>query len=84
MPCSRSARRPSVKSEKSMGPAVRFFEAFSTDDNWSSYTRCESYSSRPISVLLPSSTLPAVQMRKRSGHQKYPSRFLISIEPSWS
>jgi hypothetical protein len=31
MPCSRSARRPSVKSEKSIGPALRFFEAFSTE-----------------------------------------------------
>ncbi|MNC92853.1 hypothetical protein D3C83_93600 [compost metagenome] len=36
MPCSRSARRPSVNSEKSMGPAVRFFDAFSTDSSWSS------------------------------------------------
>ena len=31
MPCSRSAFRPSVKSEKSIGPALRFFEAFSTE-----------------------------------------------------
>ena len=31
MPCSRSARRPSVNSEKSIGPAVRFLEAFSTE-----------------------------------------------------
>ena len=28
MPCSRSAFRPSVNSEKSIGPAVRFFDAF--------------------------------------------------------
>src|SRR5687768_16229114 len=65
MPCSRSARRPSVKSEKSIGPALRFFDAFSTEVTWSSYTDCESYSSRPMSVLFPSSTLPAVQMRRR-------------------
>src|SRR5215207_4391594 len=65
IPCSRSALRPSVNSEKSIGPATRFFEAFSTDATWSSYTDCESYSSRPISVLFPSSTLPAVQMRSR-------------------
>ena len=28
MPCSRSARRPSVSSEKSIGPAVRFDRSF--------------------------------------------------------
>jgi hypothetical protein len=31
MPCSRSAFRPSVKSEKSMGPTPRFFEALRTE-----------------------------------------------------
>src|ERR1051325_4450508 len=63
IPCSRSALRPSVNNEKSIGPALRFFDAFSTALTWSSYTARESCSSRPISVLLPSSTLPAVQMR---------------------
>jgi hypothetical protein len=31
IPCSRSAFNPSVNSEKSIGPAVRFFDAFSTE-----------------------------------------------------
>ena len=66
IPCSRSALNPSVNSEKSMGPAVRFLEAFRTEWTWSSYTPRESYNSRPMSVLLPSSTLPAVQIRSRS------------------
>jgi hypothetical protein len=52
MPCSRSALRPSVKSEKSIGPAVRLRDAAGGAD------------------------------AKESGHQKYPSRFFISIEPS--
>ena len=42
MPCSRSALSPSVKREKSIGPAVRFLDAFSTDCTWSSYTPRES------------------------------------------
>ena len=33
MPCSRSARRPSVNSEKSIGPALRFFDALATDEH---------------------------------------------------
>ena len=65
IPCSRSAFNPSVKSEKSMRPTPRFFDAVFTECTWSSYTDCESCSIRPISVLLPSSTLPAVQMRRR-------------------
>ena len=36
MPCSRSARKPSVNSEKSIGPALRFFDAFSIELTWSS------------------------------------------------
>ena len=40
------------------------FESACTADRWSSKTRCESNRRRPISVLLPSSTLP--QVRKRS------------------
>jgi hypothetical protein len=31
MPCSRSALSPSVNKEKSIGPAVRFFDAFWTE-----------------------------------------------------
>ena len=36
MPCSRSAFRPSVNSEKSMGPDTRPFDAFLTEATWSS------------------------------------------------
>src|SRR5690242_10821306 len=59
MPCSRSARSPSVSSEKSISPPRI------ADFNWSSYAPLASCSSRPISVLLPSSTLPAVVRRSR-------------------
>ena len=70
MPCSRSARSPSVKSEKSIGPAVLLRDAASTDRTWSSYTACESYSNLPMSVLLPSSTLPGRADAEQAGHQK--------------
>jgi hypothetical protein len=52
----------------------------SMDASWSSKIALVSYSRRPISVLLPSSTLPAVMKRSRpvvdrrelfdGGHQK--------------
>src|SRR6478609_7422412 len=51
MPCSRSARRPSVTWARS---------------SWASSNDFESSSSRPISVDLPSSTEPAVAIRRRS------------------
>src|SRR5229473_7571431 len=66
MPCSRSARRPSVSSEKSIGPEERLMRLFFTEASWSSYNAFESCSSRPISVDLPSSTLPAVVNRRSS------------------
>jgi hypothetical protein len=40
-----------------------------TDASWSARIALVSYSSRPISVLLPSSTLPAVR-KFVGGHQK--------------
>ena len=66
MPCSRSARKPSVSSEKSSGPPVRFTLLARMAANWSSNMALASYSSRPMRVLLPSSTLPAVVSRTRS------------------
>src|SRR6267143_1683305 len=60
MPCSRSASRPSVRSDRSSSAAPRRSDARSTAASWSSWIARASYSSRPMSVLLPSSTLPAV------------------------
>src|SRR3954468_18247221 len=61
MPCSRSARRPSVSSDRSTWPLpLRRRLASATWSSWSSRTALESKSSRPISVDLPSSTEPAV------------------------
>ena len=42
MPCSRSARNPSVSSAKSMTPAVSFTVALVMALSWSSYTPFES------------------------------------------
>src|SRR5918994_1220177 len=56
MPCSRSARRPSVRFARSSRPA-----------SWSAIRALASNSSRPISVDLPSSTEPAVATRSISG-----------------
>src|SRR5690348_12955271 len=63
VPCSRSSVRPSVKSERSRPspPARAVLRA--TAANWSSSSPLASSSRRPISVLLPSSTLPAVVNR---------------------
>src|ERR1700719_4761445 len=67
MPCSRSARRPSVSSARSSAPAPpRRSLASATCSSWSSKTCSESYSRPAISVLLPSSTAPAVVKRSRS------------------
>src|SRR5882762_7510546 len=60
MPCSRSASRPSVSSDRSSSAAPRRSDARSTAASWSSWIARASYSRRPMSVLLPSSTLPAV------------------------
>src|SRR4051812_830959 len=63
MPCSRSASRPSVSRDRSISSCPRFHEARCTAASWSSKIARVSCSSRPISVLLPSSTLPAVMKR---------------------
>ncbi len=85
MPCSRSARRPSVKSEKSIGPAVRFFDAFSTDVHLILVDRLriveQPSDQRALAVVDAAGRADAEEPTR---HQKYPSRFLISIEPSWS
>src|SRR5574338_366311 len=68
MPCSRSAERPSTRSAKSIAsPCVpwRLLSA-SSAASWSSKICFVSYSSRPIRVDLPSSTLPQVMKRRSS------------------
>src|SRR5258707_8013245 len=75
MPCSRSARRQSVSSARSSAPSPpRRSLASATCSSWSSNTCLESYSSLPISVLLPSSTEPAVVKRSRSSVTSPPDR----------
>src|SRR3977135_741429 len=64
MPCSRSASSPSVSNDKSRSSCPRLLEARATAASWSSKMARVSCSSRPISVLLPSSTLPALMKRK--------------------
>src|SRR5882724_4464432 len=66
IPCSRSARNPSVSKEKSTGPVERLMRLFLMEASWSSYTVLESCNSLPIKVDLPSSTLPAVVKRNNS------------------
>src|SRR3954449_6415463 len=61
MPCSRSARRPSVRRERSRAPSRPW-----RSSSWSARIALASWSSRPISVDLPSSTEPAVARRSRS------------------
>src|SRR5882672_5955569 len=63
IPCSRSASSPSVRSDRSMSLWPRLCEARASATSWSSKTARVSCRSRPISVLLPSSTLPAVMNR---------------------
>src|ERR671929_1771912 len=63
MPCSRSARRPSVSNARLTSSSPRRSESRSTAASWSSRIDLVSYSRRPISVLLPSSTEPAVATR---------------------
>src|SRR5436305_5481555 len=75
MPCSRSARRPSVSRARSSAPCPpRRSLASATCSSWSSNTCLASYSRRPIRVLLPSSTEPAVVKRSRSSVTARPSR----------
>src|SRR3954447_26536508 len=65
MPCSRSARRPSVSSARSAAVRPRSRLTCSTAASWSESTDFVSCRSRPTSVDLPSSTEPAVASRSR-------------------
>src|SRR6266540_2790511 len=66
MPCSRSARSPSVSSARSVYSSPRSRLVRSTASSWSWKICFESYSRRPMSVLFPSSTDPAVARRSSS------------------
>src|SRR5947209_1549977 len=68
MPCSRSAASPSTRSAKSIfSPCVPWrLLSDSSAASWSSKICLVSYSSRPIRVDLPSSTLPQVMKRSSS------------------
>src|SRR3954453_11935851 len=63
MPCSLSASSPSVSNDRSMPVCPRRWLDFSMEESWSSNMALVSYSNRPINVLLPSSTLPALVKR---------------------
>src|SRR6185503_5734524 len=65
MPCSRSARRPSVRRERSSAPSRPW-----RSSSWSERIAFASCSSRPMSVDLPSSTDPAVARRMRSDRSR--------------
>src|SRR5881628_1561126 len=80
MPCSRSASSPSVSNDKSRASCPRLLEARATAASWSSKIARVSCSSRPISVLLPSSTLPAVM--KRNTPRSSTAGAVRSISPS--
>src|SRR3984885_1065664 len=66
MPCSRSARRPSVTKDRSTSPSPRRSDAVSMAVSWSSKSWRVSKRSRPMRVLFPSSTDPMVAKRSRS------------------
>src|SRR5436190_5088569 len=66
IPCSRSARRPSVRSARSTYSLPRRRETSSMCSSWSTKICFVSKSSRPIRVDLPSSTEPHVTRRRRS------------------
>src|SRR3954469_21305301 len=57
MPCSRSARRPSVRRERSRAPSRPC-----RSSSWSARIALASWSRRPISVDLPSSSAPPVRV----------------------
>ena len=65
MPCSRSACRPSVSSDRSTALMPRRAEVFSIAFRVSARMVLVSNKRRPIRVLLPSSTLPQVRKRSR-------------------
>src|SRR6478752_5377652 len=64
MPCSRSARRPSVSNARSAAVSPRSRLTRSTAASWSESTDFVSWRSRPTRVDLPSSTEPAVASRR--------------------
>src|SRR4051812_18092261 len=66
MPCSRSARSPSVSRARLVYSSPRSRLVRSTASIWSSKIDLESYSRRPTSVDLPSSTDPAVASLRMS------------------
>ena len=66
MPCSRSARRPSVRRARFVCSAPIASLDRSTASSWSSKIDFESRRRRPMRVDLPSSTEPAVAKRSRS------------------
>src|SRR6185312_4221560 len=66
IPCSRSARRPSVSRARFTYPSPRRSLVASTCSSWSAITCFESKSSRPSRVDLPSSTEPHVTRRRSS------------------
>src|ERR1700677_928052 len=66
MPCSRSARRPSVTKDRSTSPRPRRSDAVEMASTWSSKSCSVSNRRRPTRVLSPSSTDPIVAKRNRS------------------
>src|SRR5580658_9725634 len=66
MPCSRSARSPSVTKDRSMSSMPRLRDAWATASSWSSKSWRVSKRRRPIRVDLPSSTDPMAANRRRS------------------
>src|SRR5438128_2141952 len=66
IPCSRSARSPSVSRARFTYESPRRFDVSSMCSSWSTKICFVSKSKRPISVDLPSSTEPQVTIRRRS------------------
>src|SRR3954452_4980287 len=75
MPCSRSARRPSVSRERSSAPSRPW-----RSSSWSARIAFASCSSRPIRVDFPSSTEPAVARRSRSERAIEPRPLPLPLE----
>ncbi len=89
MPCSRSAASPSTSSAKSISPPCvpHFLLSASIAASWSSNSIFDSYSSRPISVLLPSSTEPQVMKRSsplRSCCSRYAAMSVAMRSETWA
>src|SRR3954449_6840414 len=76
MPCSRSARRPSVRRERSRAPSRPC-----RSSSWSARIALASWSRRPMSVDLPSSTEPAVARRSRSERATEPNSWPLRPLP---